>query len=171
MSQRRYMKRNASEFASSAPPAGATQPHLVPTNGPNSLLPTSVPSPADSRAPLAPNLWPQLSGPNSQVRTLWRHLRQTPNAPPVPTLFELLGPNSPVRALWPRLRQTPMHPWSQSSSPNAWCQLSGPNSHVSSSAGSCHTLGPNSWSELSDPNSGGLLLHPRSQLSGPNSWP
>ena len=164
------MKRNTSEFTSSA-----TQPHLVPTLWSQLMGPTLCSQHRFHlrRTPVPP--WPQISGlnsPNSQVRTLWRHLRQTPNAPPVPTLCsELFGPNSPVRALWPRLRQTPMHPWSQSSSPNAWCQLSGPNSHVSSSAGSCHTLGPNSWSELSDPNSGKLLLHPRSQLSGPSSWP
>ena len=158
------MKRNASEFASSA-----TQPHLVPTLWSQLMVPTlcsqhrfhfwRTPVP-----PSAPNLWSQLSGPNSQVRTLWPHLRQTPNAPPVPTLCsEFFGPNSPVRALWPRLRQTPHAPlvpilWPQRLVPTLRPQLS------RLIFGGLHALGPNSWSELSDPNSGGLPLHPRSQL-------
>jgi hypothetical protein len=63
--------------------------------GPNSLVSSS----AGSRHTLGPNSWSelsdhnswsqlsQLSGPNSPVPILWPHLRQTPHAPPVPTLW------------------------------------------------------------------------------------
>ena len=154
------MKRNASEFASSA-----TQPHLVPTLRPQLMVPTlcsqhrfhlrRTPVP-----PLAPNLWPQLSqlsGSNSV-------------APPPADSQRSPGPNSMLRTLWSQLSG----PSSLAPPPTDSPCTPGPDPLVP-------TPGPNSLvptlrSELCGPTSGRLPTLPRSQLSGPNSlvttlWP
>ena len=133
------MKRNASEFASSA-----TQPHLVPTLWSQLMVPTLCSQHRFHfwRTPVPPR--PKIFGPNCLVPTLRSELCG-PNfgptsgglpSPPSTLWSHLSGPNSPVLTLR--------------------CQLSGPNcwSHLS---------GSNSWSQLSGPSS------PVPTLSGPNS--
>ena len=160
------MKRNASEFASSA-----TQPHLVPTLWSQLMVPTLCSQHRFHfwRTPVPPR--PKIFGPNCLVPTLRSELCGPNFGPtsgglpsPPPTLWShLSGPNSLVRTLWPRLRQTPHAPlvpilWSQRLVPTLWSQLSGPNSVAPPPADSERSPGPNSllrtlWSQLSGPSS------------------
>ena len=177
------MKRNASEFASSA-----TQPHLVPTLWSQLMVPTLCSQHRFHlrRTPVPP--WPQISGLNSLVPTLRSELcgptsgrlptlpRSQLSAPNslVPTLrSELSGPasdrfpctpgpnprvltpgaNSPVPTLTSHLRRAPVTP----SVPTP-----GPNFPIPTRADSCYTLGPNSLVPTPGPNS---QIPP----SGPNS--